>query len=121
MKDSNGNVLHIGELVTCIESARPKWLIGRQGIVEALGEVRIKLRFNTTNRIIAKESIRIDPAMLIVGEHHIVDPVLHNPLIVRALKTELEGYLALALQQAVEQKIISQQQSYKLKDFLVSG
>lgn len=113
MRDLNGTTIHIKAYVTLTKEVRPRRLIGRQGVVISLGDVRVHVQLLPRNAASA-EDVRIEPNKLLVGKYKIYDPMFTDPLFAIQVKDIMMQYVESILTQGVEQNIITEMQLEQL-------
>ncbi len=115
MKDSQGNLIRINDIVTFTVDARPRRLIGKTARVLSYGPQRLRTKTFGTGYI-QSEIIRIEPAMVLVGEHTIYDPMYNDPAFIQATGDAVEGLINIRLQKAVAYQVISDEQRLAILD-----
>lgn len=121
MKDVNGNTIHIGEEVTFTQMARPQWLIGRHGLVEKLGDVRVKIWVPYPPGGDQSKSIRTESSKVVRGRQTITFPGIDSPELRQKISKWTKDFMLCFLENAVTRKIISKKQKDALFKYYILG
>ena len=108
MKDIEGTLIHIDDVVTLTDHARPRRFIGKQAKVIAYGDINLKVEMLDFNPFTKSYEIkRFPPSMVKVGLHHYQMPFKYNAVFIETLKPFVRAYFEDTMDYMIREKVIS--------------